>query len=80
MKKKTNITQLPSTKSTSDREEKSQVSSLSPREIVSELDRFVIGQKEAKRAETVKDMNKLQEWLRLRLNNNKIQIKEMPKD
>jgi len=50
MKKKTNITQLPSTKSTSDREEKSQVSSLSPREIVSELDRYVIGQNDAKRA------------------------------
>ena len=40
----------------------------------------VTWKKEAKRAETVKDMNKLQEWLRLRLNNKKIQIKEMPKD
>ncbi len=40
----------------------------------------VTWKKEAKRAETVKDMAKLQEWLRLRLNNEKIQIKEMPKD
>lgn len=34
----------------------------------------------AKRDETSKDINKLQEWLRLRLNNNKIQLKEIPKD
>ncbi|MEP2057602.1 DUF389 domain-containing protein [Maribacter litoralis] len=40
----------------------------------------VTWKKEAKRAETVKDMSKLQEWLRLRLNNKNIQIKEMPKD
>ena len=40
----------------------------------------VTWKKEAKRAETVKDMNKLQDWLRLRLNNKNIQIKEMPKD
>ena len=40
----------------------------------------VTWKKEANRAETVKDMNKLQDWLRLRLNNKNIQIKEMPKD
>ena len=40
----------------------------------------VTWKKEAKRAETVKDMNKLQSWLRLRLNNEKIQIKEMALD
>ncbi|WP_419212513.1 DUF389 domain-containing protein [Maribacter sp. X9] len=40
----------------------------------------VTWKKEAKRAETVKDMNKLQSWLRLRLNNEKIQIKEMAAD
>jgi len=50
MKKKTNITQLPSAQATPNKEEKSQVSSLSPREIVSELDRYVIGQNDAKRA------------------------------
>ena len=32
---------------------KSRVSALSPREIVSELDRYVIGQKEAKKAVAV---------------------------
>jgi len=47
MKPKTNITSLPTRESTNDR---SVVSSLSPREIVSELDRYVIGQKAAKRA------------------------------
>ncbi|MGB3143440.1 MAG: DUF389 domain-containing protein [Maribacter sp.] len=40
----------------------------------------VTWKKEAKRAETVKDMSKLQSWLRLRLNNEKIQIKEMVMD
>lgn len=40
----------------------------------------VTWRKEANRAETVKDMNKLQNWLRLRLNNKSIQLKEMPKD
>ena len=45
MKQKTNITSLP-TRDT--KIEKSLVSSLSPREIVSELDRYVIGQTAAK--------------------------------
>lgn len=40
----------------------------------------VTWKKDANRAETVKDMNKLQEWLRLRLKNKSIQIKEMLKD
>ena len=40
----------------------------------------VTWKKEANRAETLKDMNKLQNWLRLRLNNKSIQLKEMPKD
>ncbi len=40
----------------------------------------VTWKKDAKRAETVKDMSKLQSWLRLRLNNEKIQIKEMVMD
>ncbi|TLP78785.1 DUF389 domain-containing protein [Maribacter sp. ACAM166] len=38
----------------------------------------VTWKKEVNRAETIKNMNKLQEWLRLRLNNKSIQIKEMP--
>jgi uncharacterized hydrophobic protein (TIGR00271 family) len=40
----------------------------------------VTWKKDANRAENVKDMNKLQTWLRLRLNNKSIQLKEMPKD
>ena len=35
------------------KEDRSKVSALSPREIVSELDRYVIGQKEAKKAVAV---------------------------
>ncbi len=50
MKQKTNITSLHKRDSKSDKDDKSVVSSLSPREIVSELDRYVIGQKAAKRA------------------------------
>ena len=40
----------------------------------------VTWKKETNRAEIVKDMNKLQDWLRLRLNNKSIQLKEIPKD
>ncbi len=50
MKQKTNVTSLPKKNSKTDKDDKSQVSSLSPREIVSELDRYVIGQKVAKKA------------------------------
>jgi len=50
MKTKTNITSLPSRDSEKNKDDKSIVSSLSPREIVSELDRYVIGQNAAKRA------------------------------
>jgi len=50
MKQKTNITSLPTRDSKLEKDDKSVVSSLSPREIVSELDRYVIGQNAAKRA------------------------------
>ena len=50
MKQKTNITSLPTRNSKQEKDDRSIVSSLSPREIVSELDRYVIGQKAAKRA------------------------------
>ncbi len=50
MKQKTNITSLPTRESLKVQDDKSMVSSLSPREIVSELDRYVIGQNAAKRA------------------------------
>ena len=49
---KSNVTQL-HPKDKSEKEEVSLVSSLSPREIVSELDRFVVGQNKAKRAVAV---------------------------
>ena len=49
MKRKSNVTSLPSRK-TAQAIDDSVVSSLSPREIVSELDRYIIGQKEAKKA------------------------------
>ncbi len=49
---KSNVTQL-HPKDKNQKEEASLVSSLSPREIVSELDRYVIGQKEAKKAVAV---------------------------
>ena len=45
---KSNVTPL-HPKDKDQKEEASLVSSLSPREIVSELDRFVVGQKNAKR-------------------------------
>ena len=50
MKQKTNVTSLPKIVSKQEKDDKSVVSSLSPREIVSELDRYVIGQNAAKRA------------------------------
>jgi len=50
MKQKTNISALPITESKREDDDRSIVSSLSPREIVSELDRYVIGQQAAKRA------------------------------
>ena len=50
MKQKTNVTSLPKRDSKLEKDDKSVVSSLSPREIVSELDRYVIGQNAAKRA------------------------------
>ena len=51
MKQKTNITSLPKRDTKQNKnDDGSMVSSLTPREIVSELDRYVIGQKAAKRA------------------------------
>jgi len=49
---KSNVTQL-HPKDKNQKDEASLVSSLSPREIVSELDRFVVGQNKAKRAVAV---------------------------
>ena len=50
MKQKSNVTPLQAAKTLKEKDDRSVVSSLTPREIVSELDRYVIGQKEAKRA------------------------------
>ena len=61
---KSNVTQL-HPKGDQQKEEASLVSSLSPREIVSELDRFVVGQNKAKRAVAVALRNR---WRRQALN------------
>ena len=50
MKQKTNVTPLPKKDLKQGKDDQSVVSSLTPREIVSELDRYVIGQNAAKRA------------------------------
>ena len=50
MKQKTNVMPLQKIEDSKEKNDRSVVSSLSPREIVSELDRYVIGQKAAKRA------------------------------
>ena len=50
MKQKSNVTSLLPKQSAQEIDDNSVVSSLSPREIVSELDRYVIGQKNAKKA------------------------------
>ena len=47
MKQKTNVTSLSKRDLKLEKDDKSIVSSLSPREIVSELDRYVIGQNAA---------------------------------
>ena len=53
-----NVTQL-HPKDKNQKEEASLVSSLSPREIVSELDRFVVGQNKAKRDVAVALRNRM---------------------
>jgi len=50
MKQKSNVTPLPKKDPKRGKDDRSVVSSLTPREIVSELDRYVIGQNAAKRA------------------------------
>jgi len=50
MKQKSNVTSLPTKDLKQGKDDRSVVSSLTPREIVSELDRYVIGQNAAKRA------------------------------
>ena len=63
---KSNVTPLVPKDKTS-KENEALVSSLSPREIVSELDRFIIGQKDAKRAVAVALRNR---WRRKKLPEN----------
>ena len=67
MKQKSNITTLPKKDFEKEKDDQSVVSSLSPREIVSELDRYVIGQKAAKRAVAIALRNR---WRRQALTGN----------
>ena len=64
MEKKSNITTLKTKKPNIYSKKESTVSSLSPREIVSELDRFVIGQSDAKKAVAIALRNR---WRRQEL-------------
>ena len=64
MENKSNITTLKTKKSNTRSKKESTVSSLSPREIVSELDRFVIGQSDAKKAVAIALRNR---WRRQEL-------------
>ena len=64
MEKKTNVTPLKKVETKINSENKSNVSSLSPREIVSELDRYVIGQNAAKKAVAIALRNR---WRRQEL-------------
>ena len=66
MENKSNITPINSLRKNTKKKEKSNVSSLSPREIVSELDRYVIGQSEAKKAVAIALRNR---WRRQELTN-----------
>ena len=67
MKTKTNVTTLPKKGIKKNLDEQSIVSSLSPREIVSELDRYVIGQRAAKRAVAIALRNR---WRRQALSDD----------
>ena len=64
MEKKSNVTSLRTKKINSETKKDSSVSSLSPREIVSELDRYVIGQNQAKKAVAIALRNR---WRRQEL-------------
>ena len=64
---KSNIKEFKPKENKKNKKEKSFVSALSPREIVSELDRFVIGQKKAKRAVAIALRNR---WRRQALEGN----------
>ena len=64
---KTNVTKSPKIKK--DKEENLSRSSLSPREIVSELDRFVVGQNKAKKAVAVALRNRYRQALKGEMKN-----------
>ncbi len=64
MENKSNITTLKTKKNSVDHKRESTVSSLSPREIVSELNRYVIGQSDAKKAVAIALRNR---WRRQEL-------------
>ena len=73
---KANVTPLHPKEQNKKKEETSLVSSLSPREIVSELDRFVVGQNKAKKAVAVALRNR---WRRQALK-GEMKNEELPKN
>ena len=77
MKQKTNVTSLPKKVSSQEKDQTSVVSSLSPREIVSELDRYVIGQNAAKRAVAIALRNR---WRRQALKGCLLYTSPSPRD
>jgi len=76
MKQKTNVTSLPGREFEPEKDDGSIVSSLSPREIVSELDHYVIGQNAAKRAVAIALRNR---WRRQALK-GKMKDEVLPKN
>jgi len=77
MKQKSNVTPLPKKDLKQGKDDRSVVSSLTPREIVSELDRYVIGQNAAKRAVAIALRNR---WRRQALKDDIMKDEVLPKN
>ena len=73
--KDTNVTPFPKEKA--EKKDNSLVSSLSPREIVSELDRYVVGQNKAKKAVAIALRNR---WRRQALKGCLLYTSPSPRD
>ena len=74
---KSNIKEFKPKELKKNKKQTSYVSALSPREIVSELDRYVIGQNKAKRAVAIALRNR---WRRQALDNNTMKEEVLPKN